>query len=126
MGKDGSSQYKSKYYDTSQFYSKDGNNDNFRIDSMLVSKLDQLTTAIGKKANITSGYRSEEHNANVGGAKNSYHMKGMAVDVSFPGMSVDQVAAMAKKIGFTGIIKYYKSGFVHLDTRPTPYYGVGN
>jgi len=110
----------------SAFHSKDGRNSNFAMSGHLLYALDNLTDAVGKVARITSGYRSEEHNSAVGGASNSYHKTGMAVDVSFPGMTVDQVAMAAKKVGFTGIIKYYKSGFVHLDMRPKPWIGVGN
>ena len=33
---------------------------------------------------ITSGYRSPEHNANVGGAENSYHTHGDAIDIYIP------------------------------------------
>ena len=30
---------------------------------------------------LTSGYRTPEHNAKIGGAKNSFHTKGMAGDI---------------------------------------------
>lgn len=33
---------------------------------------------------ITSGYRCKKHNQDVGGVKNSSHLKGLAVDIAVP------------------------------------------
>lgn len=89
----------------------------------LAVNLEVLRAHIGKPIKITSGYRSPGHNARIGGAKNSMHLKGLAADI--------QVNGMAPKVLFNQIellIKYgkikegglglYKS-WVHYDIRGT-------
>ena len=43
--------------------------------------LDPAREALGKPIVVNSGYRCPKHNAEVGGVKNSQHMKGEAADV---------------------------------------------
>lgn len=43
--------------------------------------LEPLRECIGEPIVINSGYRSKEVNAAVGGAKNSYHLLGLAADI---------------------------------------------
>jgi len=42
---------------------------------------------------VTSGYRSADENERVGGAKNSAHLKAVAVDIIIPNVSPIKVAA---------------------------------
>jgi len=87
--------------------------------SKLVAKLEKLRTAIGNKPiHVLSGYRCPTHNAEVGGATNSYHMQDMAADIYVDGMSVDQVATAAISVGFGGIGRYYDQQFTHVDIGP--------
>jgi uncharacterized protein YcbK (DUF882 family) len=87
--------------------------------SKLVAKLEKLRAAIGNKPiHILSAYRCPTHNAEVGGASNSYHMQDMACDIYVDGMSVDQLANAAVKVGFGGIGRYYDQDFVHVDVGP--------
>jgi len=92
------------------------------IDSELVEKLQQLRDRLGSPIIINSGYRCSERNKQVGGAKNSYHMKGMAVDISLNNQELlpDTIVALALKVGFRGIIVY--DTFLHLDIRLEEYY----
>lgn len=87
------------------------------VDSTLVEKLQKLRDRLGISIIITSPYRCEKRNKQVGGAKNSYHMKGLAVDISMNNqiLDVETIASLAKKIGFTGIGLY--DNFIHLDVR---------
>ncbi|MBR5148729.1 MAG: peptidase M15 [Bacteroidaceae bacterium] len=44
--------------------------------------LDPLRERWGVPIYVTSGYRCEELNARVGGSKTSYHLRGMAADIT--------------------------------------------
>lgn len=76
------------------------------------------------KAPVTfnSAYRTPEHNRSkeVGGAKNSFHIKGRAFDVVVKGKVPMEVARYAQNIGIKGIILY--KSFVHVDSRPVKYW----
>lgn len=83
----------------------------------LLNKLQLLRNKVGKSLTINSGYRCPQHNKNVGGVKDSLHMKGQAVDIKLVnGLSVDTFAKLAEEIGFKGIGKY--NTFLHVDIRP--------
>lgn len=71
---------------------------------------------------ITSGYRTLEHNKAIGGAENSYHMKGEAVDFKHSSLPLKLVARVAKRIGFHGVILEKEKNHVHCDIRSTTYY----
>lgn len=78
--------------------------------------LQKTRTAIGKPFYITSGYRSPEHNAAVDGAKNSYHLRGMAFDISTRNLDRTELVRVGRQNGFRGV-GYYKN-FIHLDIGP--------
>lgn len=66
---------------------------------------------------VNSGYRCPTHNANVGGAKGSYHLKGQAVDFSIPGVAVASIYHFADQlVGNDGGVGRYPT-FVHIDNR---------
>lgn len=46
-----------------------------------VSRMDEIREGYGKPININSWYRCKELNAEVGGEEDSYHLKGLAVDI---------------------------------------------
>lgn len=86
--------------------------------------LDGLQKAWGKPLNITSAFRTPEHNAKVGGAKNSQHTHGNAFDVDVSGMSQsDRVALItqARVSGFRGVGVYDNS--LHFDVGPDRAWG---
>ena len=65
---------------------------------------------------VTSGYRSPEYNAKVGGAKNSQHLHGNAYDVSTSGLTQAQQIDLINKArasGFGGVGVYDNS--LHFD-----------
>jgi len=71
---------------------------------------------------IHSAYRTPAHNKAVGGAKNSQHVQGRALDLAPPqGVKLDTFYAAIKRntddFGIHGIGKYLT--FVHVDIRPT-------
>lgn len=82
----------------------------------LVIILEKMRCKCGKPLIINSGYRCNQHNANIGGAKNSYHTLGDAADVAAPpGTSPEELALIAEKAGADGI-GIYPWG-VHVDVR---------
>ncbi|MCP4438789.1 MAG: DUF882 domain-containing protein [Aureispira sp.] len=86
----------------------------------LMKQLDVIRGALGVAMNINSGYRSPEHNANVGGATNSQHKLGTASDIScsIPPRKVHAVIAGlidAGQISQGGLGLY--NSFVHYDIR---------
>jgi len=72
---------------------------------------------------IVSGYRSPATNAMLrrrrrGVARNSYHTKGMAIDVTLKSRSVDQIAWAAESLRAGGVRRYTRSKFCHVDCGP--------
>lgn len=62
--------------------------------------LQPIRDKIKKPMIITSGYRNTEVNNLVGGAKNSQHKKGQAVDFIIKGMTVVEIVNFIKNNGF--------------------------
>lgn len=91
------------------------------VDEYLAIILDIARDKIGKPITITSGYRTVSHNAKVGGAKYSYHTRGMAADIRADGIKPKELAKVLDKIvpNSCGIIVY--DNWVHFDTRNTKY-----
>ena len=77
---------------------------------------------------VVSGYRTPKTNAMLrrrsrGVAKNSYHMKGMAVDIALKTRSVRQISRAGLSLGAGGVGRYSRSHFVHLDSGPVRRWG---
>lgn len=77
---------------------------------------------------VVSGYRSPQTNAMLrrksrGVARNSYHMKGMAVDIAMKTRSVSQMAKAGQALSAGGVGKYTRASFVHLDSGPIRAWG---
>ena len=102
-----------------EFACKDGT-DNILIDSQLIETLEKIRNHFGAPITINSGFRTVKHNRNVGGAKASYHCKGMAADIVVKGHSPKEVAKYADSIlEKGGVIRY--TNFVHIDIRESKY-----
>ena len=72
--------------------------------------LDPARERLGEPIYISSGYRCEEVNRLVGGAKNSQHLKGMAADCYCT--HNDQLLSILLNLDFDQIVIY--PGFVHV------------
>jgi len=77
---------------------------------------------------VVSGYRSAKTNAMLrrrskAVARNSYHIKGMAVDIAMRTRSVRQISRAGLSLGAGGVGRYSRSHFVHLDSGPVRRWG---
>jgi uncharacterized protein YcbK (DUF882 family) len=97
-----------------EFRCKDGSE--HRIACGLLCILEAVRAQFGPVA-VCSGYRSASWNKKVGGAKDSYHVRGMAADIQVPGHApravYDWVDAHFPVCG----LGLYAS-WVHVDCRP--------
>jgi zinc D-Ala-D-Ala carboxypeptidase len=89
----------------------------------LMDQLEDLRGAIGAPMQITSGYRSPEHNLAVEGKKGSKHLLGEAVDVSMVGHDPNAFYEMAQDAGFLGFGFYPGQRFMHIDLGPKRWWG---
>lgn len=87
------------------------------VEFYLLSKLQELRNTLRFPLNINSGFRCEKHNQDIGGKKGSYHLKGLAADISLKGISFENRHRLLKNtmLNFRGI-GVYKS-FIHMDLR---------
>ena len=86
----------------------------------LLDLLESVRTHFNAPTIVLSGYRCETHNKNVGGAKKSKHLKGIAADIAVKDVHPHLVHAYLAKIlkGKGGLGKY--PTFTHVDVRGTP------
>jgi uncharacterized protein YcbK (DUF882 family) len=79
---------------------------------------------------VLCGYRTPETNAMLrrtseGVARNSLHMRAMAMDLRVPGRSLKAVHGAALALGRGGVGYYPQHGFVHVDTGPVRHWQFG-
>ena len=94
-----------------------------RMDKRLYDCLYHLQTAIGNdsRIHVLSGFRTSATNEALRKrlkdvAKNSFHVKGRAVDLYIPGVDAKIIQKEARQLGMGGVGYYTKRHFVHLDT----------
>jgi uncharacterized protein YcbK (DUF882 family) len=99
------------------------------IDARLLDLLHTLSGRLGAESpyHIISGYRSPATNTRLrrnskGVASRSLHMKGKAIDIRVPGVSLSALRNAAVKMGRGGVGYYPKSDFVHVDTGRVRYW----
>ncbi|NCP61914.1 MAG: YcbK family protein [Alphaproteobacteria bacterium] len=104
------------------------NNQTHDIDPELINLINRLQKDCRVPGlatfDVISGYRSPSTNnmlrrQNAGVARNSYHMKGCAVDIKLPN-HLKELRNLAISYKMGGVGYYPKSGFVHVDIRDKP------
>jgi uncharacterized protein YcbK (DUF882 family) len=98
-------------------------NETTNMDVRVLEYLNRLDNGLGgeNEIHIISGYRSPDYNHNLrkhskGVAKNSFHMKGMAIDLMIPGVSLGRIRKTALALAAGGVGYYPQNGFVHIDS----------
>jgi uncharacterized protein YcbK (DUF882 family) len=95
-----------------------------KIDPGLFYWMDIVKTQLGvpsSRYQLFSGYRSPEYNRylrrkNLGVARRSFHVKGMAADVFLEKVSLSTLKKKATRLAFGGVARY--GNFVHMDVGP--------
>lgn len=95
-----------------------------KLNPRVKTQLMRVQQEFGKQLKLVSGFRSREYNdalraRGVRAARNSYHISGMAVDVTWDGFnrqSMERFIDISLRNGFRGIGRY--SSFVHIDIGP--------
>lgn len=111
-----------KNFKVKEFACHDGT-DEILIDMDMIPKLQKIRD-IGGRVVINSAFRTPAWNKKQGGTSNSYHLKGMAFDITSEKLSLSELCNLANSLGIKGIIKY--PTFVHVDGRATKYHADNN
>lgn len=111
-------------FNLQEFASKDGSEfPEHVIENLkrLAQNLQVLRDVMGVPIRINSGYRSQEHNMKVGGAKNSQHMLGIAADIVVEGFTPQEVFNSIEDLQEKGLMDigglHAYNSFVHYDIR---------
>ncbi len=87
------------------------------VDTVTLKVMQAIRIYFGKPVRVTSGCRCKEHNAKIGGVKNSRHMLGKACDFQIKGVSpVEITAFIDKRYGDRFSVGTYKT-FNHIDSQ---------
>ena len=91
------------------------------LDLGAMDMLQEFRGILGVPFSPNSAYRSAKHNKAIGGAVNSWHLKGRAFDIPITKkLTRDMIHKAAKKAGFLTVLDY--DNFCHIDNRPEPIY----
>lgn len=114
----------SPHFNVQEFRCKCGKEHDTLISDELIANLEKLFEVLGcSKIIVTSGYRCEQHDKNVGGSGTGQHTLGKAADICCYGqdgqpISSKVVCCKAQDIGFTGIANITAAYiYTHVDVR---------
>lgn len=93
------------------------------IDQELISKVNQVLQLY--PASVTRLCSTEAHNKAIGGAKNSFHLTGEAIDLIVDNPTcLANMAKYAVQCGFGGVEVDLTNSHIHLDVRKTDLWHV--
>lgn len=81
---------------------------------LILNVLQPLRVYVNRPITITSGYRSKELNARVGGVHNSQHLTGQAADLVIQGMTIDEAFNAVKRSGVPFDQLIHEGKWVHV------------
>lgn len=100
-----------------------------KIDARLLDLVHTIQTSVEVKEpfQVVSGYRSHKTNDLLikegrQVARNSFHIKGKAVDIYQPCVSLRKLRRLAMKLKVGGVGYYPRHHFIHVDTGPVRYW----
>lgn len=115
--------YKPKYFTEAEMRIDGTTPEHIKLNAYNVAEkvMDPLREFIKKPITVNSWYRSPEYNKKVGGAKNSQHTLGEAVDFIVKGMTIEEIYAIIIRMGlvFDQLIMEYGNGttWVHISLK---------
>lgn len=102
-----------KYFNLKEFNCKCCSQN--KMQQPFLAKLDRARSLSGVPFYINSGFRCTKHNKEIGGAPQSYHLKGAAADISCNNQTRMRILIGLILAGFTGI--GIGRNFIHVDNR---------
>ena len=109
-----------RYFTRSEFRCPCGKCGGFPVepDENLVRLADQVREHFGAPATVSSGVRCQAHNDELpGSAKNSYHLRGKAMDFCVLGVTGAKLLAYVKTLPVHYAYQIGNSDFVHMDVK---------
>ena len=107
-----------RYFSREEFRCPCGRCGGFPVepDETLVRLADRVREHFGSPANVSSGVRCQAHNDELSGsAKNSYHLRGKAMDFAVRGVSGSKLLAYVKTQRVHYAYQISGSDYVHMD-----------
>lgn len=84
---------------------------------LLVKTADKVRGHFGREAPVSSGVRCKTHNKNVGGVKDSRHMKGRAMDFCIDGLKAKDILPYIQSLPEVSYAYDIDGTYVHMDVK---------
>jgi hypothetical protein len=107
-----------RFFKLEEFDSPDAKGSGVNMQHSTVQMLDEARALAEIPFVINSGFRTKSHNAAIGGAENSAHLRGFAVDIRCQSQTnFERVALAVIAVGFRRIGAHHS--FIHVDNDPS-------
>ena len=106
-----------KYFTPGEFACKCGCGCDTQVDPRLLRLADQVREHFDAPCIVSSGVRCEAHNKKVGGAAESRHMSGKAMDFRIKGKTAIQTLAFVQTLPGVRYTYAIDANYVHMDVK---------